>query len=529
MTAGDARGPEWDAVYEGIEALVVRWDAALERTGDEEAAHREVRDFLVDHVLEQSGGGPHSDHAHFMYLFAEHLAESGRTADALTTLTWLAEVYAGQADPGMAVPAIMALTDLAVWLSSQDSGPTRAMEVMRLAVNQVAPGAHVAIQGAACRALTQVALLTASLPAPDFAAFRRTMVPWHEIIDRWSGSEDPELRSRLAQAQNNLAYVHLQLGEEEPARMRFARAAALSRGPGDTAVQEFIAMGASAGRVLSALDLPESAALRTDLVMVRGDPAEQTEQLLRMARARHTLSVGKVKAWSCGGQPFVLLLRNFDLLEWTYAHPGPDGVVRSENVAYSFNLSRRGHTWLQQLGRQVPVAQVASTESSELELNLWQFNGAPIAEAQLYLADDTWFDTVTQLISLAETVIIWAEGMTPPLEQELAAVRARGRTEDTIVLIEEADDDPSGRAGISVLVAENTPVSQIKPFREQLTPDSPALVGFPHVVDVRGIPKGDDIGVHPALQALERRYGDVMALPPEARVARLLERIEGGR
>ncbi|MFF4357165.1 hypothetical protein [Streptomyces sp. NPDC001604] len=552
----DPNDPSWAQVHEGIEAVIGRWDDALARVSDDTAARRTVRDFLVDHVFPQGGGSP-QERAQFLFLIAQRLAELERVGDALTVLEWIAELYAGHADPDVAVPALLALTDAAVALAAHENDPGHAVAVLNGAADQVAPQAHVTIQRAASRALALGALLAGTPRVADGdRGIRQQAEPWRTILDRWSGSGDVILRWRLAQAHFHIGLVHLLLGEDASADDRFASAAAqwngLAADPDVTGEldTEYFARGRYARRILRAIELPGRAANLTAELLMR--PAanrwervrerQQAKELVRAAQQRHRRSIGEVKTWCCCGQPFALLLRNFGLLEWTVRQPGADGAGgQGFHQAQTFTYQRRGDLVVRELGREVPTVQVATAESAGLELDPWGFHGEPLAQAQLYLSNDSWFETVAHLITLAETIIIWAEGMTPALAQEMAAVRAQGRTQDAVVLIEKLDDDPAQRAPIAFALAQEIVgedsddhdavrslakelMTQVRPARAQLTPKSLALDGFPHVVDLRQAPESAGTQ-HPAVLARRRHHQELGELPWDERMARLSSRL----
>ena len=556
MAMEDPSDTSWAQVHEGIEAVIARWDEALARISDETAAQRTVRDYLVDYVFPQAGGSL-QDAAEFLFLIVQRLAELERAGDALTVLEWVAELYAGHGDADVAVPALMALTDAAVALAAHDKAPGHAVAVLNRAADQVAPQAHVTIQRAACRALAHGAFLTGTARvAEGDRGVRQQAEPWRTILDRWSGSGDVILRWRLAQAHFHIGLFHLLLGEDTSADASFADAAAQSNGLAvDAAVAgeldtEYFARGEYARRVLRAVELPGQAANLTAQQLMRpaanrwerGRERHQAKELVRAAQHRHRRSVGEVKSWCCCGQPFALLLRNFGLLEWTVRQPGADYAGgRGFHQVQTFTYQRRGDHVVRELGHEVPIVQVATSQSAGLELDSWRFHGEPLTQAQLYLSNDSWFETVTHLITLAETIIIWAEGMTPALAQEMAAVRAQGRTQDAVVLIEKLDDDPAQRAPIAFALAQqivgedsddhdavrslaNDLMTQVRTSREQLTPESPDLAGFPHVVDLRQAPESDG-AQHPAVLARRRHHQGLAELPWDERMARLSSRL----
>ncbi|MER5549362.1 hypothetical protein ABT072_44915 [Streptomyces sp. NPDC002589] len=551
----DRSGPSWENVHAGVEAVIGRWDDAVARIFDEKAAQQTVREYLVDFVF------PHADspedEAAFLFMLAWRFAELGRFADDLTVLEWIAELYAGQTDGDVAVAVLMTLADVAMELAPRYVDPDRVVAILNRAVDQVASDVSPAIERAACRALAYGAILTSTVPMADGdRGIRRQAEPWRMIIDRWSGSGDAVLRWRLAQAHFHIGLVHLLLGEEASADDRFARAAMQSNGlainvaAGEGLDTEYFARGEYARRILRAVELPGRAAHLTPELLLspaanrqeRGRERHQAKALVRAAQRRHRRSVGDVKTWCCCGAPFALLLRNFGLLESTIRLPRADhGDGQGFHQAQTYTYARRGDHVVRELGREVDIVQVATSQSANLELDPWRFHGEPLSQAQLYLTDDSWLDTVTHVITLAETIIIWAEGMTPALAQEMAAVRHQGRTQDTVVLIEEVNHDLIQGAGVAAILATeiaeeggygddawrsiaDAMTPHLAPSREQLTPESPALTGFPYVVDLRNAPE-EGSAQHPAVLARRQHHQRLWELPWDERMARLSRRL----
>lgn len=141
----------------------------------------------------------------------------------------------------------------------------------------------------------------------------------------------------------------------------------------------------------------------------------------------------------------------------------------------------------------------------------------PISESilstQLYLPDGTWFETVTTLIALAEQVIVWATELSPGLAQELAALQERERTADTVVLLEERDQDP--------LLARPEAIHDLGP----LIAEHPTLAGFPNTISFKRL-SGKQFHEYPELMRLVDRLHAAGAEPIKQRMARLRARLD---
>jgi hypothetical protein len=157
----------------------------------------------------------------------------------------------------------------------------------------------------------------------------------------------------------------------------------------------------------------------------------------------------------------------------------------------------------------VPLVVVASTTAGELELgpDFGQFT-APV---RLYLPDETWFDTVSTLIAVADRVIVWAAELSPGVARELRALTAAGRTDATLVVLDPSLSDPVPGAVLP------------RTGGEPLTGEHPALAAFGHVVDVDEL----DVPGSPPLARVLDRLDAARRVPLEQRVARLPARQAG--
>jgi hypothetical protein len=250
--------------------------------------------------------------------------------------------------------------------------------------------------------------------------------------------------------------------------------------------------------------------------LVAGAPRNRMRQLVREARDRHRKSVGQVRAWLCVGEPFVLLLRNFELTERSgiAAMPpfeDPDDVPGDHVQVINF---RDGASALSELAAAVPLVLVASTTAAELELGHQDF-GQFTAPVRLYLPDETWFDTVSTLIAVADQVIVWAAELSPGLARELDCLIAEQRTGDTLVVLDAPDSDLFTRAWLPRTVSA--------PLRR----DHPALVPFPHVVDASEL--GRRVAESPSLVDVLGRLDAAHQVPADQRLARLRARLDQRR
>ncbi|TQM82019.1 hypothetical protein FHX81_4411 [Saccharothrix saharensis] len=512
-----------------VAAALDRWDEVREaapRAGDER-----FRTWFFEEVPVLAGLGDDTDtHAFLSFEVATELFDRGRAGDAFLVLRWLGRHFTGagvRADTR--VRAIMALTDTCVGRAVDQEAEVAAIGVLREVVDAARAPEDVRVERAVCRALSSVAHLTGGGVTFDRAKTRELAALWRELAERCRGSADPELRDWRAHAVGNEALLWLQADREDHARRLFAVITAefgADRPGVSPDVDVWVVRARLAPTVLDRFSVGE-AELKLDYLerqrhwdrrrrftglgfarwLLGGAPRNHLRELVRRARDRHRKSAGQVRAWLCAGEPFVLLLRNFDLTERSgIARDGwwQDPEDPADHVQV-INLSRGGRV-LGELAAAVPLVVVASTTAGELELgpDFGQFT-APV---RLYLPDETWFDTVSTLIAVADQVIVWAAELSPGLARELDALTAEGRTDDTLVVLDASLSDPVPGAVLP------------RTGGEPLTREHPALAAFPHVVAADEL----DVPGSPPLARVLDGLDAARRVPVEQRLARLTAR-----
>jgi hypothetical protein len=161
----------------------------------------------------------------------------------------------------------------------------------------------------------------------------------------------------------------------------------------------------------------------------------------------------------------------------------------------------------------VPLVQVGSTTAGYLEVGeSWgQFS----AEAQLYLPNTTWFETVKTLITMAAGIIVRCAEQTDALGMELEFLAAAGRAEDTVILLEEPMD------------ATATIYFHPRVSHERLTKGHAALAAFPQVIEADNL-NGRGLNECPELATLVQRINATRAVPLNERLALIRERLGAG-
>ncbi|MFJ6670556.1 hypothetical protein ACIQMJ_05550 [Actinosynnema sp. NPDC091369] len=513
-----------------VAATLDRWDA-LRREAGPRAGDERFREWFFEVAPVLAGLGDDADtHAFLAFEVASGLFDRGRAGDAFLVLRWLGRHFARDGfRVDTRVRAIMALTDTCAGRAVDRESVDLAVGVLRDVVDVVRAPADVRVERAVCRALSGVAHLSGRGVTFDRATAREIASRWRELAERSGGSTDPELRDRRAHALGNEALLWLQADDEDRARRLFAVITAEfgADPPGVSPdVDLWVGRARHAPTVLDRFPVGE-AGLRLDYLerqrhwdrrrrftglgfarwLRDGAPRNHLRELVRQARDRHRKSAGQVRAWLCAGEPFVLLLRNFDLTERSgVAGDGwwRDPADPADHVQV-INLSRAGRV-LGELAAAVPLVVVASTTAGELELgpDFGQFT-APV---RLYLPDETWFDTVSALIAVADQVIVWAAELSAGLARELDCLIAERRTDDTLVVLDPSLADPVPGAVLP------------RTGGEPLTREHPALAAFAHVVDADEL----DVPGSPPLARVVDGLDAARRVPFEQRVARLTAR-----
>jgi hypothetical protein len=407
----------------------------------------------------------------------------------------------------------MALTDDCVLLAMHRRTAgynAAARRVLRTVLDRVGPPGRVRVDRAAVRALVQVALLRGEPEAPRENSVAELAGLWTEVAERWQASTDPEVRERSAQGWVNRGFVAPPDGDEPRARRMFAEV--IRRFGADREVTEDLSRWlAIAGHASGTLDrlVIDGPAFRLEFLerQRRFFPDSGMDLVVEAARGTHVRSAGAVRSWVCSGEPFVLLLRNYDLTERTgvtpswFLEPGEPDHLQAIHYA-------KAETALKELAGGVPLVQVASTTSGELELAQYGQFAVP---NRLYLPDPTWFETVVRMIAVASQVIVWANEMTPSLERELGELVARGRAGDTLILLE-----PPHQGFLGLLPPSGRP---------PLTADHPALQAFPHRMAAEDF-AGRGVAECPELMRLVDRLRAGAEVPIQARLEGIRSRLE---
>lgn len=506
-----------------VGAVLDRWDR-MRREAGPGAGDEGFREWFFEVAPVQAGMADDPDtHAFLAFEVATELFERGRAGDAFAVLRWLGRHFGRSPSVDTRVRVIMALTDTCAARAGDGLAP--AIGVLRDAVDSVRGPVDLRVERALCRALSALAHLT-SRGRFDRAKTGELVSLWRELAGRCRGSTDPELRDWRAHALGNEALLWLQADREDHARRLFAVITAEfgADPPGVSVdVDTWVRRARLAPAVLDRFVVGE-AQLKLDYLkrqrywdrrrrstvpgfvrwLLAGAPRNQLRALVRRARDQHRKSAGQVRAWLCAGEPFVLLLRNFELTERSGITPHAWWHDPGDHIQV-INLSAGGRV-LGELAAAVPLVLVASTTAGELELgpDFGQFT-APV---RLYLPDETWFDTVSTLIAVADQVIVWAGELSPGLARELDCLTAERRTEDTLVVLDRSLSDPTTAAVLP------------RTGGEPLTRDHPALAPFPHVVDADEL----DVPGSPPLARVLDRLDAAREVPIEQRLARLTSR-----
>jgi hypothetical protein len=529
-----------------VEGILDRWQV-MRQGAIQTAADNQFRRWLLETLPFEAGSTP-DDLCFVVFEVARTLVGNGRIADGFMLLRWLGEHYVHHQDSAVAARVIVAVTDMCAQLGSgrTEEAAEEAIQVLRAVVDSVRGRVDINVERALCRALVHSGYLRTEQTSPGSRQTEDLVALWTEIARRWCTSKDPELRGRAAQALWSKAMLWLQLGDEQAMRQELAelmRHFATDRTGVSTEVDrligadQWVIRARYAPALLDRLVIPPPE-LKTEYLEVQrradrrmqrqglgipwlraGAPRNHMRALIRRAREWHQVSAARIRSWVCSGEPFVLVLRNFALTERSVASSSFARWMRDDDLygdqlrVISFSKTEAVLNELVEGG--VPLVQVANTAAGELGLT--PFPQQFVARTQLYLPDATWFKTVTMLMAVAEQVIVWAHELTVAFAQELAALKERERTADTVVLLEKRDRDPI----VDIALGQHGTPRHIA----TLSADHPALAGFPNVVPAEQL-AGKRVHECPELMQMLARLETARVEAIEQRMARLLARLD---
>lgn len=494
--------PEFD-METTADNIPARWDvarqqAAVQADADAEFHHWLMRTFPA--LAHELGPAPDDDLAHCMTVAAtiERCVSLGRFDDSLILTDWLVGLYAPHGG-GLALQTISGAVELYRDAALVPELYAHATDSLRRMVDSVPRGGETETERLICRALMDLStLLTLGRDTHNHQQRTRASIDvCDEIIERWESSNDTWLHGNVAATMTNRAISCMEIGEESVAGRTYARIVELfavnSAETGNPTLREQVSLARHALNVLDRVSFPQPE-FKTEFLdaMMRearrtgrhdpegttGVPRDYDAQHIRLAGQIHHATANLVRRSACTGDPTVLLLRNFDLTETSFAssqrnqifeQAGPENYVRTIRFT-------NGQRILNQLAEITDIVQVANTKAAAfgIDSQIDSLLGVHMKLKRfLYLPDDGWLDSVRVLIALAERIVVWAGEKTPALLQELELIEELGRADDSVVILEKPVDpfgNPEFWAG------------EVPRLGEALTPDDPALTGFPVIV-----------------------------------------------
>lgn len=487
---------------------------------------------------------PANEQAHYAVVAeaVERCVSLGRLDDALTLNAWLADLYVPRGDylsRDTIVRSIAFYSDL----GRDPALNERAITLLRRVVDVAPRNAGTEIEWATCKALMDLSTLhTISRTAHDIRNRTQASIDvCDEIIARWLTSQDSWLRSNVVGTMLNKAMSLLEFGNEPAARREYVRVIdSFAADRENAAIDDYLSVARHALDILDNVRFPEPE------IKVRSGMGTGARRLVEAANHIHHATADLIRHATCVGEPWVLLLRNFDVMETSFvtasAPNPPSGWVDSADDPEAYTQVMHFTAGLGLINRLIEVTkvvQVANTKAVALEIDrpTMSLQDRRKAPGLLYLPDSSWLDHVRVLVGLAERIVVWAHEKTPALLQELALIIEQGRADETLVLL----DNNLGR---KIALAGFDPM----PRHEPLTPEDPALAGFPTVIatdDLVGGPglvttigrydpddvarilrnmRGEDPEESPILREIVGAISAAQQLPMEQRIARIRNR-----
>jgi hypothetical protein len=469
--------------------LLARWDL-VRRGKRSRAADKEFRVWLMRTMLELVDAispDPDNEQAHCITVAATigRCVTLGRLDDAFTLAQWLADAYVPRGDD----LSHQTILGSAAFCSDAGQDPEvneRAIRLLRRVVDTVPRNSRTEMEQAVCKALMDLSnLYTIGRTSADGRHRTRASIDvCDEIIARWEASRDSWLQLTVAGAMLNKAMSLLEFGDELAARQQYARVIeSYAADSYDGEIGHRVSIAQHALETLDTVRFPGpelkigyfEAQIRRRLILRRSRfrARANARRHIRAANRLHRETADFVRHAACVGEPWVLLLRNFDLIETSVVTTSPPDWVGAEREPEVYGKAiyfTDGMGLINQLIEVANVVQVANTMAAALEIDIptMSAQGRRRTPRLLYLPDADWLDTIRALISLAEHIVVWAHEKTPALLQELTLITELGRAKDTSVLLEKHQGRRFTFAGFDSL----------PPPSEDLSPEDPALAGF---------------------------------------------------
>jgi hypothetical protein len=465
--------------------LLARWD--LMREGNQsQSADEEFRVWLmrtVPELLEGMRPDPDNAQAHCTGVAAtiERCVALGRLDDAFTLAEWLADAYVPR-DDDLATRTILGTAEFCSDTGTSSRLNQRAIRLLTRVVGAAPWYSGIEMDWAVCKALMDLSTLytIGRTPADGRHRTQASIDVCDQIIARWETSQDKWLRLNVAGAMLNKAMSLLEFHDEPAARQQYAQVIKSFAADGnDGKIGLRLSTARHALKILDTVQFPEpefnteylEAQKRRNQRRFQFNAGPDASEYIHGAYQLHHETAAFIRHTACIGEPWVLILRNFDLMETSIATSPPNRVSGEQEVHGKTIYFMPGLGLVNQLVEVANVVQVANTQAAALEIDIPTMlaHGRKRAARLLYLSDSGWLNTVRILISLAEHIVVWAHEKTPALLQELALITELERTEDTSVLLEKHHHKQMMYARLD----------SMPPKRAVLNSEDPVLAGFP--------------------------------------------------
>ncbi len=513
-----------------VENCLLQWQCARRHFSDRRAADTAFRDWLLrlarSQLVESGQTTEQADYVLFMVLgqLVSTCAVSGEIDDAFLVCRWLVDTYVppGDADAAQAVSGTIRFC---MHMAEESAHLDRARELLQYML-RIAPAfgdGSEEFEDALREALQHLhgLYLTDRTSENNRQRTLAAIAVCDAMIERWHASPHDALRVAVADARLQKAKDFTEIGDEQDAERECAGLVA-DIAADDALLEDRLFMATHARDAMARVAIPEPE-FKTEWleVQMRQDHREgrpggsPIAQYTETAAALHAATTNLVRrSASFGNPPLVLLLRNFDIVEQSY--------IEGERYSQSFHFGD-GLKLINRLAEVTWMVRVASTNAAGLEID-WYTESILHQKVlrPLYLPHAEWQHTVRLLAAVAEYIVIWAKGKTPGLLDELGILRELGRTQDTVVLLEDSSkpgNDAVNNAVLKVFL-DKSPSAPVPP----LTADDEILADFPAAMMAADM-KRDDPDESPFIRTVAYAVAEAWELSPVERVQRVRERM----
>jgi hypothetical protein len=518
------------------EDIVAGWDAELARYSVADGVEH-FRRFMREYGL----GADPTAAAQSLRAVGQAFENAGRAQEAVAAYEEVQRRFGDNPSGELVEHVIASLVRRADVLGQLGSGVHVVRDLCDLAVSYGDDSSEETVQAWRVLAVYDkaAAFCAEGLRERDLAAVMVGVTFYDELDARFRSMPFPSVQEWVAKGRYNKADALATINQIAPARAAFEDVVRRFGTSTNETLREVAAYAALRAQMLIELPPPPSGlhpserAWRAEMIRDRhatDDPklaAYLDRKLVELdefsagreeaMRAQHERAVEVLVAYMTFGEPFALLLRNFDLEGFFREYAAPEHL-QDLGRTITFSPAAVRPTRLEQfvaseIADRVPVVSAGNVRSIGSHLT----HVLP----SVVLPDERWKTIIDQLVTTASFILMDADWLSPGVAYELALVRRHHRELDTVVVLPSAHPDSSERFLEQTFRVGGEYYSAPQSEYEPLEEGHPALAGFTRIVSEDELVE-KEIESSPLVADLVARARALAALDPEARIRLLL-------